>query len=63
MNQEKIRIIFENSKLEGNSNYVLWRFRINHVLKTKGLWDIIANGEDNTNARSSNIGSLIITFT
>jgi hypothetical protein len=63
MSQEKIRIISENSKLEGNSNYVLWRFHINHVLKTKGLWDILADGEDNTSARSSNIGSLIITST
>ncbi len=60
MSQEKIRIISENSKLKGNSNYVLWRFHINHVLKTKGLWDIVADGKYNISARSSNIGSLVI---
>jgi hypothetical protein len=63
MSQEKIRMISKNSKLEGNSNYVLLRFHINHVLKTEGLWDILADGEDNANARSSNIGSLTIVFT
>ncbi len=56
-------MISKNSKLEGNSNYVLLRFHINHVLKTEGLWDILADGEDNANARSSNIGSLTIVFT
>jgi hypothetical protein len=63
MSQEKIWIIYGNSKLEGNSNYVLWRFCINHVLKTEGLCDIIANGKNNTSARNSNIGRLTITST
>jgi hypothetical protein len=63
MSQEKIRMISENSKLESNSNSVLSRFHINHVLKTEGLWDILADGEDNVNARSSNIGSLTIAST
>jgi hypothetical protein len=47
MNQHKIMIISQSVKFERNSNYMLWRFHIKHILETKGLWDLVVGGQNN----------------
>jgi hypothetical protein len=33
--------IFENNKLEGSSNYYMWKFIIQSILEKNNLWEII----------------------
>ncbi len=43
MNQEHIDndTINNSSKLEGLTNYVVWKFEIRTTLMKKGLWDLV----------------------
>jgi hypothetical protein len=33
--------IFENNKLEGSSNYYMWKFIIQNIFEKNNLWEII----------------------
>jgi hypothetical protein len=33
--------INDSSKLEGSTNYVVWKFEIKTTLLKKGLWDLV----------------------
>jgi len=48
--------IVENNKVEGESNYVIWKFRIQTILQRKELWDFVQPNEDDT---SSNVVVLL----
>jgi hypothetical protein len=42
--------------IEGESNYVLWKFRIQTILERKDLWEFVESKEDT----SSSCGVIIV---
>src|SRR5271170_3385744 len=35
------RMLFADDKLDGDSNYPLWAYMMQHVLVSKGVWNIV----------------------
>ena len=40
-----LSMLGEASKLEGTSNYAIWKFKVKNILQDNDLWDIVTGQE------------------